>query len=79
MNWGLGSPSGHTGKVDDDTCRSAEYGIKVLDGILSFMESEDWSQRLPEMREFLRVWDRQRNNSFSDTFPEMADIFKDVK
>ena len=42
------------------------------------MESEDWSQRLPELREFLKLCDRQRNNSFSETFPEMKDIFKDI-
>jgi len=28
------------------------------------------------MKEFLALCDRQRNNSFSDTFPEMKDIFK---
>ena len=43
--------------------------------MLSFMESEDWSVRLPEMQEFLALCDRQRNNSFSATFPEMKDIF----
>jgi hypothetical protein len=77
-NWELGVPSWHKGKVDYDQWRTAEYGIKRLDGILSFMESEDWSRRLPEMQEFLGLCDRQRNNSFSATFPAMADIFKDV-
>jgi hypothetical protein len=57
----------------------AEYGIKRLNGILSFMESEDWSQRLPEMKEFLSLCDRQRGITFEETFPEMVDIFKDVK
>ena len=42
------------------------------------MESEDWSQRLPEMREFLTLCDKQRSNSFEETFPEMKDIFKDI-
>jgi hypothetical protein len=40
------------------------------------MESEDWSQRLPEMQEFLTLCDSQRTVKFEDTFPEMADIFK---
>jgi len=43
------------------------------------MESEDWSVRLPEMKEFIGLCDRQRNNSFSATFPEMKDIFNDHK
>ena len=46
--------------------------------MLNFMESEDWSRRLPELEEYLKLCDSQRNNSFSATFPEMKDIF-DVK
>ena len=72
----MGIPEWHKGKVDYEQFRSAEYGIKRLDGILSFMESEDWSQRLPEMKEFLGLCDKQRGNTFAETFPEMKDIFK---
>ena len=43
--------------------------------MLSFMESEDWSRRLPEMQEFLLRCDAQRGNSFANVFPEMKDIF----
>ena len=67
-----------SGKVDFDKWRTAEYGIKRLEGILSFMDSEDWSVRLPEMQEFLNLCDKQRGITFADTFPEMKDIFKDV-
>ena len=77
-NWELGVPSWHKGKVDYEKWRSASYGIDRLEGMLKFMESEDWSIRLPELREFLSLCDRQRNNSFSATFPEMKDIFKDL-
>ena len=74
-NWQLGVPKWHKGKVDYETWRTAEYGIKRLEGILSFMESEDWSIRLPEMKEFLKLCDSQRKNNFADVFPEMKDIF----
>ena len=47
--------------------------------MLQFMESEDWTQRLPEMKEFLDLCDKQRGISFAETFPEMKDIFKDIK
>ena len=77
-NWEKSIPSWHKGKVTYDKWRSADYGIKRLQGMISFMESEDWSVRLPEMKEFLSLCDRQRNNSFSDTFPEMKDIFNDL-
>jgi hypothetical protein len=77
-NWEKGIPSWHKDKVDYEQWRSAEYGIKRLDGILSFMESEDWSRRLPEMKEFLDLCDKQRGITFEETFPEMKDIFKDA-
>ena len=75
-NWKLGIPSWHKGKITYEQWRSADYGIKRLDGILSFMESEDWSQRLSEMKEFLGLCDKQRGITFEETFPEMKDIFK---
>jgi hypothetical protein len=31
---------------------------------------------LPEMKEFLGLCDKQRGNTFEETFPEMKDIFK---
>lgn len=77
-NWELGIPSWHKGKIDYDQWRSAEYGIKRLDGILSFMESEDWSQRLPEMKEFLSLCDSQRGITFHEKFSEIKDIFNNA-
>lgn len=75
QNWELGIPESLAGTVTYEQFRNAEYGIKRLDGILSFMESEDWSVRLPEMKEFLKLCDKQRGISFYDTFPEMKGIF----
>jgi hypothetical protein len=40
--------------------------------MLSFARSEDWSQRLPEFREYLSKLDIQRGTDFRKTFPEMA-------
>ena len=74
-NWELGVPSWHKGKVTKAMFDAAPYGIKRLKGMLQFMESEDWSQRLPEMKEFLERCDKQRGISFAETFPEMKDIF----
>jgi Zn/Cd-binding protein ZinT len=77
-NWELGIPSWHKGKVTKEQWRSASYGIDRLDGMLKFMESEDWSQRLPEMKEYLEKLDAHRNISFYETFPEMKDIFNGI-
>lgn len=78
-NWEKGIPSWHSGKIDYDTWRNAGYGIKRLEGMLQFMESEDWSNRLPELREFLSLCDKQRGLSFTDTFVDMKNIFKDIQ
>jgi hypothetical protein len=78
-NWEKGIPVWYKhGKkaVTYDQWRDAGYGIKRLEGMLNFMESEDWSIRLPEMKEFLDLCDKQRGVSFADTFKEMAKIFE---
>ena len=76
-NWELGVPEWHKGKVTYEQWRNASYGISRLEGMLSFMESEDWTQRLPEMKEFLELCDAQRGIHFSEVFPEMKDIFNE--
>jgi MoaA/NifB/PqqE/SkfB family radical SAM enzyme len=48
------------------------YGIKRLRGLVSFMMSEDWSNRMPEFREYIRRIDETRGTDFRKTFPEMA-------
>ncbi len=75
-NWEKGIPKEKTGKVTYDQWRSASYGINRLEGMLQFMESEDWSVRLPELEEYLKLVDAQRGLSFEKTFPEMKDIFR---
>jgi hypothetical protein len=76
-NWELGVPGWHKGKVTYEQWRNASYGISRLEGMLSFMESEDWTQRLPEMKEFLDLCDAQRGIHFAEVFPEMKDIFNE--
>lgn len=48
------------------------YGIPRLKGLVNFMESEDWSVRMPEFVEYIRLMDKIRGTSFEETFPEMA-------
>jgi hypothetical protein len=74
-NWTKSIPESHKGTVDYDTWRNAGYGIKRLQGLVQFMESEDWSIRIPETREFLKLCDDQRNLKFGEIFPEMKDVF----
>ena len=74
-NWEKGIPSWHKGKVDYDTWRSADYGIKRLEGMLNFMESEDWSNRLPEFREYINLMDQRRGTDFRKTFPRWQELW----
>lgn len=60
---------------DDKEFLDDNYGIKRLQGMVRFMNSEDWSRRLPELEEYISRMDNIRKTSFSETFPEMKDIF----
>ena len=57
----------------------ADYGIKRLKGMISFMESEDWSIRMPVFREYLNTMDDIRGTDFSAVFPEMKDLMDATK
>ena len=50
------------------------YGIKRLKGMVSFMESEDWSKRMSQFVEYITKMDEIRGTSFSKTFPEMTQL-----
>ena len=73
-NWEKGIPTWYKGKVTAEQWRTASYGISRLRGMVSFMKSEDWSQRLPEFREYITKLDKIRNTNFRKTFPEMAGL-----
>lgn len=75
-NWELCLSEKDRGKVSKERWSANSYGVKRLRGMISFMKSEDWSQRLPEMKDYLEKIDAHRGISFYDTFAEMKDIFK---
>jgi hypothetical protein len=59
---------------DDESFLNNAYGVKRLMGLVKFMESEDWSQRMPEFQEYIKLLDKTRGHSFEKTFPEMAHL-----
>lgn len=65
------------GKYSEKEFLEASYGIKRLQGMVKFMNSEDWSNRMPEFREYINHMDQIRNTNFSLTFPEMAHLLQD--
>lgn len=52
----------------------SSYGISRLKGLVSFMNSEDWSNRLPEFKEYIQHMDSIRGTRFIETFPEMKEL-----
>ena len=53
---------------------SHPYGIQRLKGMCQFMHSEDWSNRLPEFKEYIIKMDKIRGTDFKKIFPEMAEL-----
>jgi hypothetical protein len=48
-----------------------EYGLKRFEGLLNFMDAEDWSQRLPETAEWCYNVANMRNLDFDRVFPDL--------
>ncbi len=53
------------------------YGIKRLKGMVRFMNSGDWSNKMPEFREYIQRMDQIRNTDFKKVFPEMASLLNE--
>jgi MoaA/NifB/PqqE/SkfB family radical SAM enzyme len=51
------------------------YGLKRWQGLIQYMMSEDWSNKLPMLEDYLSVTDHQRGTDFKKTFPELQDLF----
>ena len=55
---------------------NAPYGLKRYKGIINFMNSEDWSARLPETKEYLNLVNERRG--WTEEFPKVFPILKDI-
>ncbi|MFS4459365.1 twitch domain-containing radical SAM protein [Bdellovibrio sp. HCB2-146] len=64
----------HENHPEPQRLEESEYGIKRLKGLVKFMNSEDWSNRLPEFKEYIQHMDKIRNLNFGETFPEMKGL-----
>ena len=51
------------------------YGLKRWQGLVQYMMSEDWSNKLPMLEDYLTVTDAQRGTDFRKTFPELITLF----
>ena len=51
------------------------YGKQRWEGLISFMNSEDWSNKLPALRNYLQVTCKTRNQDFVKIFPELEELY----
>jgi hypothetical protein len=50
------------------------YGQQRWQGLIQYMMAEDWTNKLPMLRDYLTVTDQQRGTNFIKTFPELKRI-----
>lgn len=54
--------------------KTSAYGKSRWLGIVDYMNSEDWSHKLPTAVEYLEISDKTRNLNFRNTFKELRNI-----
>jgi sulfatase maturation enzyme AslB (radical SAM superfamily) len=47
------------------------YGLKRWQGLITYMESEDWSNKIPMLLDYLTTTDSVRGTCYTDVFPEL--------
>lgn len=58
-------------KYSDQDFDKDSYGRQRWLGLVDYMMSEDWSDKIPTLKEYLEVTDSTRNTNYTQTFPEM--------
>ncbi len=58
-----------------------ELGSEPFDkyqGILQIMNSEDWSSKIPQLRDYVRALDKTRGTDFYEVFPDLSESLLSV-
>ena len=53
---------------------SNPYGLKRWQGLVHYMNQEDWSHKLPTTIDYLETCDSTRNTDFKKTFPDLQNL-----
>ena len=53
---------------------SNSYGMQRWLGIVKYMMAEDWSSKIPALKEYLTITDSQRNLNYTKVFPELDNL-----
>lgn len=60
---------------NDDHFNNSLYGKSRWQGIINFMNSEDWSHKLPALQNYLQVTCKTRNQDFTKIFLELEELY----
>lgn len=61
-------------RQDEDFWKINPYGWKRWRAILDFMNSKDYSEKLPALRDYIKTLDQVRGTDFKSVFPELAHL-----
>jgi len=50
------------------------YGLTRWKGLINYMESEDWSNKIPTLLDYLTTTDSVRGTCYTDVFPELKTL-----
>jgi MoaA/NifB/PqqE/SkfB family radical SAM enzyme len=48
------------------------YGLKRWNGLIQYMMAEDWTNKLPQLLDYLSVTDQHRGTDYKKVFPELT-------
>jgi MoaA/NifB/PqqE/SkfB family radical SAM enzyme len=60
------------GRMRDNEFVNNPYGLKRWQGLVHYMNEEDWSDKLPILHDYLSVTDQQRGTDYKKVFPELT-------
>jgi organic radical activating enzyme len=63
-------------RQDEDFWKENPYGWKRWQAVLDFMDSEDHSDQIPALKEYIEKLDVIRKTDFEQYFPELAHLIK---
>ena len=50
------------------------YGFQRWQGLIQYMNSEDWTNKIPMLKDYISIMDQQRGTDFKSIFPELANL-----
>lgn len=59
-------------RINDNEFMSNPYGVTRWQGLVQYMNQEDWSHKIPMLLDYLETTDQTRGTNFRQVFPELS-------